>query len=55
MPVCLHDPAEEGGLVGDVLQVGLEELLEDRLGTITRELFECIQSPVIKFTVHKFT
>lgn len=54
VPVGLHDAAEEGGLVGDVLQVGFEELLEDRLGTITGELFECIQGPVIKFAVHQF-
>ena len=54
LPVCLHDAAEVGRLVGDVLQVGLEELRQHRQGAIHGELLQRVQSTVVQVGVLQF-
>ena len=55
LPVCLHDAAEVGRLVGDVLQVGLEELRQHRYGALHGELLQRVQRAVVQVRVLQFT
>ena len=48
LSVGLHDAAEVGGLVGDMLQVGLQELGQHSQGPFARELFQGIQGALIQ-------
>ena len=55
LSVGLHDAAEVRRLVGDVLQVGLEELRQDGDGALGRELLQRVQRPVVQVGVFEFT
>ena len=55
LPVRLHDAAEVRRLVGDVLQVGLEELRQHRDGALRRELLQRVQRAVVQVRVLQFT
>ena len=47
LAVGLHYAAEVGGLVGDVLEIGLEELSEDGQGAVDGELLEGVERAVV--------
>ena len=55
LPVSLHDAAEVGRLVGDVLQVRLEELRQHRDGALHGELLQRVQRAVVQIRVLQFT
>ena len=52
LAVGLHDSTEVGGLVGHMLQVGLQELFEDCDGSLDWELLQGIQGTLVQVLQH---